>query len=71
MKKILNYGITYIEHGENNDIMFFRKINLIEKYIELLKSKSDISSLTCYMWEGVKDPKYKDITGNINRFLDK
>lgn len=69
MKKILNYGITFIDDGKENDLPIFSKLTLIEKYIELLRTDRNISSLKCYCWEGIRKPIFKDITGEINRFL--
>lgn len=70
MKTILNYGITYNEGNTKHDIQMFTKQTLIFEYLKILNSPDkDISSLTCYQWEGKKNPTYKDITGSINDFL--
>lgn len=70
MKKILNYGITYMKNGKQYDQTIFQKRELIFQYIYILKSADlDISNLTCYQWAGVRKPEYKDITGEINKFI--
>lgn len=69
MKKILNYGIAYIQNKKTIDLMFFSKMSMIEAYINLLGSGTDISSLKCYQWEGIKNPVYRETTGEINKFL--
>lgn len=69
MKKILNYGIAYIQDKKPIDLMFFSKMSMIEAYINLLRSGTDISNLKCYQWEGIKNPVYRETTGEINKFL--
>lgn len=70
MKSIINYGISYNTENTKNDITIFSKQTLVYEYLKILNNPGlDVSSLTCYQWEGSRNPVYKDITADINKFL--
>lgn len=68
---IQNYTISFIEDGEKKEEIFCSKQYTVQRYLELLASKHDISNLTVGMWTGVRKWVWTDITGKINDFLRK
>lgn len=69
MKKgILNYSLTWIEYGNDQEMIFFSKKEAVKTYVDLLSSHRNISSLK--FWECYATTKpAKDITTAVNKFL--
>ena len=75
MKKYNNFCITWTEDGRKNETVIFSKHDAIREYINLLFAHVDcgrnISSLKI---SGVRvrgGYALEDITGTVNRFLDR
>ena len=69
MKKgVMNYSLTWMEYGNNQEAIIFSKKEAVKMYIDLLSSHGNISSLK--FWECYTTMKpAKDITTAVNRFL--
>lgn len=69
MKKgILNYSITWVEYGNDQEMIFFSKKEAVKTYVDLLSANRNISNLK--FWECYTTTKpAKDITTAVNRFL--
>lgn len=69
MKKYNNFCITWNEDGAKHEEILFNKLHAIGMYLDMLRSKRDISSLAIY---GVtlKNLEVENITFAVNRFLN-
>ena len=70
MKKgVLNYSITWVEYGNDQEMIFFSKKEAVKTYVDLLSANRNISNLK--FWECYATTKpTKDITTAVNRFLN-
>ena len=73
---VLNYSMTWMQDGEKREELHFSKIRALKAYMDILTrfwdtpySHDNISSLR--LWEIYKSGRIEDITGDVNRFLEK
>lgn len=72
MKKgVLNYSMTWSQSGENHEEIYFRKLDLIAAYTQMLTQDNLIGKISALRLLEIPraDKPAKDITGSVNRFL--
>lgn len=70
MKKPLNYSITWVENGVQNERIIFSHKTLLEEYLHFLSLGSRVNISSLKAWKVYRNAPAEEYTCKLNKFIE-